>query len=91
MQSHGPISSQQESTVEARVKLSNREHQILALIAEGDTDAEIGIQLGLTTGSVSWYVGAIRTRLSARSRAHAVALAIRQGILSEVPPAVRQS
>ena len=91
MKSHGPTSSQLESTIEARVKLSNREYQILALIAEGDTDAEIGIQLGLTTGSVSWYVGAIRTRLNARSRAHAVALAIRQGILSEVPPAVRQS
>ena len=61
--------------------LSERQMQVLALVAEGRTDNEIGIQLGLSAKTISSYVAHIRHRLEAQSRAQAVALAIRQGLL----------
>jgi len=61
---------------------SKREIEILTLVAEGRTDNEIAIRLCMSAKTVSWYVKEIRARLDARSRAHAVALAMRQGILS---------
>ena len=61
---------------------SKREIEILTLVAEGRTDNEIAVRLCLSAKTVSWYVKEIRTRLDARSRTHAVALAMRQGILS---------
>jgi DNA-binding CsgD family transcriptional regulator len=65
--------------------LSNRQMQVLGLVAEGATDNEIAIQLGLSAKTISFYMKEIRARLDARSRAHAVALAMRQGILSGNP------
>ena len=62
--------------------LSEREIEILTLVAEGRTDNEIAVRLCLSAKTVSWYVKEIRARLDARSRTHAVALAMRQGILS---------
>jgi DNA-binding CsgD family transcriptional regulator len=61
--------------------LSERQVQILALVAEGRTDNEIAIQLGLSAKTISFYVQHIRHRFEAQSRAQAVALAIRQGLL----------
>jgi DNA-binding CsgD family transcriptional regulator len=63
--------------------LSKRQMQVLALVAEGATDNEIAIQLGLSAKTISSYVEHIRNRLEAQSRAHAVALAIRQGLLPD--------
>jgi DNA-binding CsgD family transcriptional regulator len=62
--------------------LSQREREILTLVAEGRTDNQIAIQLCLSAKTVSWYVKQIRARLEARSRAHAVALALQHGLLS---------
>ena len=61
--------------------LSERQMQVLALVAEGRTDNEIAIQLGLSAKTISSYVAHIRHRFEAQSRAQAVALAIRQGLL----------
>jgi two-component system response regulator DegU len=67
--------------------LSERQMQVLTLVAEGATDKEIALQLGLSAKTISSYVKHIRARLGAQSRAHAVALAIRQGLLpSSWPP-----
>lgn len=61
--------------------LSPRRLQVLALVAEGASDGEIALALGISSTTVAWYVQEIRSRLGARSRAHAVALAMRQGLL----------
>jgi DNA-binding CsgD family transcriptional regulator len=61
--------------------LSERQLQVLLLVAEGATDREIARSLSLSARTVGHYVAAIRTRLDARSRSHAVALAMRQGLL----------
>jgi two-component system NarL family response regulator len=76
---------EQRDAANSATYLSERESEILTLVAEGRTDNEIAILLCMSAKTVSWYVKEIRTRLDARSRAHAVALAMRQGILSGSP------
>ena len=63
------------------MSLSNRQKEVLALVAIGATDSEIAQQLCLSVDTVAWHVKEIRTRLDARSRAHAVALAMRHDLL----------
>lgn len=59
--------------------LSEREREILRLVAEGMSNREIGRRLHLSEETVKSHVRHILARLCARSRAHAVALAIRSG------------
>ena len=79
-----PLTSDEEQRDAANnaTHLSEREIEILTLVAEGRTDNEIAIRLCMSAKTVSWYVKEIRARFNARSRTHAVALAMRQGILS---------
>jgi len=56
------------------IRLTRRQTEVLALVAQGASDNEIAMQLCLSAKTVSWYVKEIRARLGARSRAHAVAL-----------------
>ena len=65
--------------------LSDRQLEVLRLVAEGATDNEIAVRLHLSVLTVSQYVVEIRARLDARSRAHAVALALWQGVLPGRP------
>ncbi len=55
--------------------LSERELQILELIAEGQSNREIGELLALTTGTVKWYMTRILGKLGAANRTEAVARA----------------
>ena len=71
--------------------LSDRELEILALVAEGATSNEIAIQLNLSVKTIAYHVDAIFAKLDARSRTHAVALALRQGILPGGPASNEQS
>jgi DNA-binding CsgD family transcriptional regulator len=69
------------------ITLSDRQLEVLALVAQGASDNEIAIQLCLSAKTVSFYVEEIRDRLNAHSRAHAVALALQAGLLpSRAPP-----
>lgn len=79
-----PLTSEEKSCRAAgkEFRLSRRETEILALVAQGASDNEIAIQLCLSAKTVSWYVKETRAKLGARSRAHAVALALRHGLLS---------
>jgi DNA-binding NarL/FixJ family response regulator len=61
--------------------LSNREFEVLQLIAEGRTAASIGSKLGITADTVRTHVGHILRKLSARDRAHAVARAFEISLL----------
>jgi DNA-binding CsgD family transcriptional regulator len=51
--------------------LSDRERDILALIAKGRTNAEIGDALGLRFDTVKWYVSEILSKLAVDSREQA--------------------
>jgi DNA-binding NarL/FixJ family response regulator len=59
-----------------------RETQILQLISEGLVNREIGKALFLSEETVKSHVRHLLAKLHARSRAHAVAIAYRRGILS---------
>jgi len=65
--------------------LSDRQLEVLALVAEGATNNEIAIRLHLSVKTIAHCMEAICAQLDARSRTHAVALALRQGILPGGP------
>ena len=82
MQSRTPMpANEQRKPANDTAALSDRRVQILALVAEGATDNEMAMALSISPQTVAWHVREIRARLQARSRAHAVALALQQGIL----------
>lgn len=61
--------------------LTERELEVLALVAEGCTSKEIGQRLFVAEETVKSHISNVLGRLGAHNRAHAVAIAIRRGIL----------
>jgi DNA-binding CsgD family transcriptional regulator len=62
--------------------LTRREIRVLALSAEGKTSEEIARILGLAKRTVDEHATTAEHKLHAASRAHAVALAIKAGLIS---------
>ena len=62
-------------------ELSEREREVLRLVAEGLSDAEIAERLVLSPHTVHRHVANIRRKLGLRSRAAAAAAAVRAGLL----------
>ena len=58
-----------------------REVEVLQLICDGLVNREIGQRLFLSEGTVKSHVRHILAKLQARSRAHAVAVGFRRGII----------
>ncbi len=61
--------------------LTPREREILALVAAGRSNAEIGQQLFISAKTVSVHVSNVMAKLGAASRTEAVALARRSGLI----------
>jgi DNA-binding CsgD family transcriptional regulator/tetratricopeptide (TPR) repeat protein len=61
--------------------LTPREAEVLALVAEGLSNREVGQRLVVSTKTVSVHVSNILAKLGARSRTEAVSLARRRGLL----------
>jgi DNA-binding NarL/FixJ family response regulator len=59
-----------------------RETQVLQLISDGLVNREIGERLFLSEETVKSHVRHILAKLQARSRAHAVAVGFRRGLIS---------
>jgi DNA-binding NarL/FixJ family response regulator len=66
------------------VDLTGREVQIVRLLADGSSNDEIGLALGITTKSVESALGRIFTRTSTRSRTELAVRAVGEGWL-DVP------
>ncbi|MER5546692.1 response regulator [Streptomyces sp. NPDC001118] len=64
-------------------RLTEREREVLVLIAEGLSNAEIGTRIHLSAGTVKDHVSAILTKLRVGSRVQAALLAQRAGLLDE--------
>jgi DNA-binding CsgD family transcriptional regulator len=77
----GRAPAQQAPAVVAVVSLTPRESEILALVAEGRTNGEIGRQLFISTKTVSVHVSNILGKLGAAGRTEAAAIARRDGLL----------
>lgn len=65
-----------------RAGLSGRETQVLRLIADGLSTKQIARELGITDRTVKFHVSSILNKLGADTRAQAVALAARRGLLA---------
>jgi DNA-binding NarL/FixJ family response regulator len=65
--------------------LSNREREILDLLAKGLTGEAVAEQLVLSTETVRTHIRNAMTKLEAHTRVHAIAIALREGYIS--PPA----
>ena len=63
--------------------LTQREQEVLSLLAKGLSNAEIAQQLTITTSTTKHHVSAILSKLGVASRAGAVILAMEQGLISE--------
>ena len=61
---------------------SAREREVLALLATGATDGELADRLGLSPATVQTHVRNAKTKLGARNRTQAVALAVAQGLIA---------
>lgn len=64
------------------VAVTPRQLQILALVANGYTTRQVAQRLGISPATVSTLTGKACQRLGARDRTHAVAIAIRTGVIS---------
>lgn len=62
-------------------RLSWREAKILKLVASGMQNKEIGNRLGLTEGTVKWYMQQIYDKIGVRRRSQAVERARRMGLV----------
>jgi len=62
--------------------LTRRETQILNYVSEGNTNKQIADILGISEQTIKSHVSAILRKINANDRAHAVALAIRNGWIS---------
>jgi LuxR family transcriptional regulator len=65
----------------ADVVLTHREIQALSNMADGMTSPEIAEVLKVASTTVDWYGASVQEKLGARNRIHAVALAIRKGLV----------
>jgi DNA-binding CsgD family transcriptional regulator len=61
--------------------LTVRERSVLALVAAGRTSFDVAAELGITTRTVEAHKKRIFERLGVQNQAHAVAVAVRAGLL----------
>jgi DNA-binding NarL/FixJ family response regulator len=65
----------------ATARLTNREQQVLALIAAGHPTREVALELSYSERTVKNVLHDVVTKLNVRSRSQAVAFAVREGLI----------
>ncbi len=68
-----------QKATQRQPSLSNREREIMSLLAEGMTGEEVADRLFLSSETVKTHVRNAMNKLEARNRVHAIAIALRQG------------
>lgn len=71
-----------DTSAPARKPMSEREHQVLSLVAEGLTNSQIGDRLCLSENTVKGYVVGLNRAWHVSSRGALVWAALREGVLS---------
>ena len=63
-------------------KLSAKEREILALVSTGMRNREVATKLGMTEGSVKWYMQQVYDKIGTRRRLQAVERARQFGVIA---------
>ena len=69
------------SDIEHTPSLTNREREILALLADGLGNKQIAARLGVSPNTVKTHLELLFEKIGVRSRAEAVAVGVRRGML----------
>jgi DNA-binding CsgD family transcriptional regulator len=78
----GPSSARDDPSVGPTVaSLTNREREILALLADGLGNKQIAARLGISTNTVKTHLELLFEKIGVSSRAEAVATGVRRGLL----------
>ncbi len=77
------VAAQRAPNATPPVPLTNREREVLALVAEGLSNAEIGNQLYISVTTVKTHVANLMTKTGGHNR---VQLAVSAGALGITPP-----
>lgn len=67
-------------------QLTSREHDVLKLLAEGLSAAEIGLRMHLSESTVKSHLAKIYQKLGVTNRSQALVTAMRTGLLSSMQP-----
>lgn len=81
-----PIVAQRMAESLAADALTQRENQVLRLVATGQSNKAIARQLAIELGTVKSHVSAIMTKLGAISRTQAANIAVTRGLVDERRP-----
>ena len=73
-----------EGATEPSVKLTEREQEVLTLLAEGLSNAAIGERLFVSVHTVRNHVANLSAKLGAHSKLEALSIAVRDGLLPDV-------
>jgi len=76
------LASMEKAMQDVTAPLTPKELQILTLIAEGNSNKQIANILGISDQTIKNHVSAILRKINANYRAHAVYIAIRDGLIS---------
>ena len=69
------------SGIDQGASLTNREREILALLADGLGNKQIATRLGISPNTVKTHLELLFEKIGVRSRAEAVATGVRRGLL----------
>jgi DNA-binding NarL/FixJ family response regulator len=69
-------------TYAPELRLTVREGEVMRLLALGLPNKAIALELGISEHTVKFHVGAMLSKLGARSRTEAVTIAARRGLLA---------
>jgi DNA-binding NarL/FixJ family response regulator len=73
--------SREPTSVAIGMILSNREREILALLADGLVNKQIAARLGISTNTVKTHMELLFDKLGVTTRAEAVATGVKRGLL----------
>jgi DNA-binding NarL/FixJ family response regulator len=76
-----PLLTEMAAASGKTTRLSPREQQVLQLIADGHENKQIARELGLSEATVKTYLRSVFERLNVSSRAEAVAVGLRLGVI----------
>jgi DNA-binding CsgD family transcriptional regulator len=70
-----------KGNVNTRIKLTNREYEILSWAAEGKSDSDISDILGISYSTVRFHLNNVYSKLDANEKIFAITKAIRLGLI----------